>query len=129
LNAAHSKSLEATRAAAEKLGKQIQDLGEISEESFARFEQAAGQAFDRAGIKLRSLIQIASEFRVEGGGSPVFDRAGFARGGLVGFATGGLAPTDTIPAILSPGEMVINERATRGFYPILKAMNDAGLRG
>ena len=41
-------------------------------------------------------------------------------GGVVGFATGGQVPgignTDTVPAMLTPGEMVINK--TRSAYAI-----------
>jgi len=49
-----------------------------------------------------------------------------ARGGLMNyFANGGFAPkgTDTIPAMLSPGEFVMNARSTRRFYSQLVSMN------
>jgi len=53
---------------------------------------------------------------------------GFAKGGLVKnlmyLAKGNLARgTDTIPAMLSPGEFVMNSKSTRRFYSQLVAMN------
>jgi len=41
------------------------------------------------------------------------------------FGRGGAAPrgTDTIPAMLSPGEFVVNARSTQRFYSQLLAMN------
>lgn len=51
-----------------------------------------------------------------------------AKGGYMRFATGGKAQgTDTIPAMLSPGEFVVNARSTRQFYSQLVAMN-AGVK-
>jgi len=55
---------------------------------------------------------------------------GYSKGGLVKyFAAGGFASkgTDTIPAMLSPGEFVMNARSTKKFYSQLVAMN-AGLQ-
>jgi TP901 family phage tail tape measure protein len=54
-----------------------------------------------------------------------------ARGGAMRFAGGGNVfkshGTDTIPAMLSPGEFVVNARATRSFFSQLVAMN-AGVK-
>jgi hypothetical protein len=48
---------------------------------------------------------------------------GFAHGGKVGhFANGGQG-TDTIPAMLSPGETVTNARSSRRFFSQLQAIN------
>jgi TP901 family phage tail tape measure protein len=49
-----------------------------------------------------------------------------ARGGLIHYkANGGFIPkgTDTVPAMLSPGEFVVNAAATRRFYSELVAIN------
>jgi TP901 family phage tail tape measure protein len=47
-----------------------------------------------------------------------------AHGGTIRrFATGGGVGTDTIPAMLSPGEVVLNAQASRNFYPQLTALN------
>jgi len=59
--------------------------------------------------ELASLIQ--QEFAASGGLIQYFDRGGRARG------------TDTISAMLSPGEFVVNPRSTRRFYSQLLAMN------
>lgn len=55
---------------------------------------------------------------------------GFSKGGLVSyFADGGFTPrgTDTVPAMLSPGEYVVNARSTRKFFSELQSIN-AGVR-
>jgi TP901 family phage tail tape measure protein len=49
-----------------------------------------------------------------------------SKGGMISyFANGGFARkgTDTVPAMLSPGEYVVNARSTRKFYSQLVAMN------
>jgi hypothetical protein len=58
---------------------------------------------------------------VPGGGTAVTA----ARGGLIYRAAGGFTPrgTDTVPAMLSPGEFVVNAGATRKFFSQLVAMN------
>lgn len=45
------------------------------------------------------------------------------------FATGGFVSrgTDTVPAMLSPGEFVVNARATQRFYSDLQRLNAGGL--
>lgn len=57
---------------------------------------------------------------VEGGPVPT---EGKAKGGLIGFAAGGLAPSDTVFAGLTPGEFVINREATERWLPLLQAIN------
>lgn len=54
---------------------------------------------------------------------------GKAFGGFMRFAGGGNVGTDTIPAMLSPGEFVVNSRASKKFFSQLVAMNAAGNRG
>ena len=49
-----------------------------------------------------------------------------AKGGMMNYLnSGGFAPrgTDTVPAMLSPGEFVVNARAARKFASTLVAMN------
>ena len=52
---------------------------------------------------------------------------GFSQGGLVPryMANGGSVGSDTIPAMLSPGEFVMNRSATKQFGPELAAMNNS----
>jgi hypothetical protein len=56
----------------------------------------------------------------------------FAMGGLVSpkyFADGGMAQgTDTVPAMLTPGEFVTNKASTKRFAPLLEAMNNGNYR-
>jgi hypothetical protein len=47
--------------------------------------------------------------------------AGFAEGGFV--SGPGTATSDSIPALLSNGEFVMNARSTKAFLPMLRAMN------
>lgn len=71
----------------------------------------------------------AAQAAASGGGDEDFStggRVGFSRGGLARkyFEDGGQARgTDTIPAMLSPGEFVVNARSTRQFMSQLQAIN------
>ncbi|OBG71326.1 MULTISPECIES: phage tail tape measure protein [unclassified Mycobacterium] len=57
-------------------------------------------------------------------GVPIGPAHAYAFGGLVKyFATGGPSGTDTIPAWLSPGEFVMNSKATQQWLPYLQFMN------
>ncbi|HEY7824247.1 MAG TPA: phage tail tape measure C-terminal domain-containing protein, partial [Acidimicrobiia bacterium] len=59
--------------------------------------------------------------------------AGFAEGGFVNFATGGsvrgpgTGTSDSIPAMLSNGEFVVNAAATKDFLPLLEAINSGNM--
>ena len=56
---------------------------------------------------------------------------GFAKGGLVPkyFANGGLSKgTDTVPAMLTPGEFVMNKSSVDKFGPMLSAMNSPSFK-
>lgn len=67
-------------------------------------------------------ILRASQASPPGGGQA----QGLATGGLVRYyADGGFTPrgTDTVPAMLTPGEFVVNAAATRKFYAQLVAIN------
>jgi Sec-independent protein translocase protein TatA len=55
------------------------------------------------------------------------DFLGFASGGFV--SGPGTDTSDSIPAMLSNGEFVINAKATRQFLPILKAINSGNFGG
>jgi hypothetical protein len=84
----------------------------------------------KLGIKLRvpspSYAKgglATNKFAMGGLVSPKY----FAMGGLVSpkyFADGGMAQgTDTVPAMLTPGEFVVNKKATDMYGPLLAAMN------
>lgn len=58
---------------------------------------------------------------------PVWKPPGFATGGYVSGA--GTSTSDSIPAMLSNGEFVVNARATRRWLPFLKAINEGDVPG
>jgi TP901 family phage tail tape measure protein len=55
----------------------------------------------------------------------------YAKGGMVKpsyFVDGGFAKgTDTVPAMLTPGEFIVNRDSAKSFSPLLSAMNNGGL--
>ena len=55
----------------------------------------------------------------------------YAKGGMVKpsyFVDGGFARgTDTVPAMLTPGEFIVNRDSAKSFSPLLSAMNNGGL--
>lgn len=51
------------------------------------------------------------------------DRTGKALGGVALAAGGQAKGTDTVPAMLSPGEFVVNSRSARQWFPQLQAIN------
>lgn len=55
--------------------------------------------------------------------------AGYSRGGIVKyFANGGLSKgTDTVPAMLTPGEFVVNRKASEQFKPLLEQINNGSI--
>ena len=58
------------------------------------------------------LGSIGGMFTGQGGGFSLGGLFGFQRGGIVGFANGGpVGSTDTVPAMLSPGEFVVRRSA------------------
>jgi TP901 family phage tail tape measure protein len=71
---------------------------------------------------LVALQELAAAQAASGGGGT----AALALGGLVRrFAIGGFAPrgTDTVPAMLTPGEFVVNARDSKRFFSELVAIN------
>jgi hypothetical protein len=58
---------------------------------------------------------------------------GSATGGMIYRNAGGDVPgignTDTVPAMLTPGEFVMNKRSTSKYRPALKAMNAGAFSG
>jgi hypothetical protein len=87
-------------------------------------------------INIRKIDQTKFEAPSAGGGTgsaagtsapaPVNVVATRASGGIVTGA--GTSTSDSIPALISNGEYVVNARATQGFLPLLNAINDAGLQ-
>lgn len=81
---------------------------------------AAGAAFGTA------FTQSVAQAQAAAATLPTGPAQGKARGGLMAYlAGGGFAPrgTDTVPAMLSPGEFVVNAKSARNFYSELVAIN------
>ena len=64
---------------------------------------------------------------------PTQPAQGKAKGGLIYKAVGGTIfqpkGTDTVPAMLTPGEFVVNKNATRANLPLLKSINNGYSKG
>jgi hypothetical protein len=91
----------------------------------------AGTAVSALGSILSGILNaVMSAFSGGMGGG-----LGFATGGLVKAATGGFisgsgtGTSDSIPAMLSNGEYVINAKSTEKFMPLLNAINTGKFKG
>jgi TP901 family phage tail tape measure protein len=91
-----------------------------------------GPTLKKVGQQSGVLERLASMFNT---------RAKFAKGGMVKpsyyagggmvkpsyYSNGGFAKgTDTVPAMLTPGEFVMNRNASKNYGPLLSAINDGG---
>lgn len=97
-------------------GANALDSAEGPAEVIARSSATVRQNYEAAAQAARQAAQSSSGKSAQG----------LAKGGLVRyFADGGFAPrgTDTVPAMLTPGEFVVNADASRRFYSQLTAMN------
>lgn len=141
----------ALRSAATKTAADAENQGSSAIQSSAsgasRLNSALGQAAANSGkilVDMRNTAASAAQAAASsqaigagGGQAPLAKALGgliqrFASGGLVGpmqfFNSGGAARgTDTIPAMLSPNEMVINATSSRKFFSQLQAIN-AGIQ-
>jgi TP901 family phage tail tape measure protein len=52
-----------------------------------------------------------------------FNKGGLVRGFAAGGAVGGLGNTDTVPAMLTPGEFVVRKSVARANLPLLQSLN------
>ena len=91
----------------------------------------AGTALSAFGSILSGVLNAVMSAFGGGGGMAL----GFATGGLVKAATGGYisgsgtGTSDSIPAMLSNGEYVINAKSTEQFMPLLNAINTGKFKG
>ena len=115
--------------------KQVEkEKGEAASRSAVRRKVAGGAATVGATAyyqdELANMIVSEEERRKQKGNKPKT----MSSGGVVYAAKGQLIPfvpkgTDTVPAMLTPGEFVINRSATQRHLPLLKAINDNKLPG
>lgn len=80
---------------------------------------AAAQAFRNLERAARAAARAAAEANSSGAGQFAY------RGGHIRYRAGGgdVRGQDTIPAMLSPGEFVVNARQARNFFSQLQAIN------
>lgn len=112
---------------------------------------AAAAAVASGIATVKKIVSVQVPNAPSGGGSPLQSTPGGpapgsapspvnvtaqkkAKGGLITRAEGGLVrgpgteTSDSISALLSDGEFVVNSRSTRLFQPLLSAINDFGLQ-
>ena len=132
-----SEQLEATIKGAVQPSQAVETSVQGAATAAGNFQTSSNNAAQnlidgaQAATTINQQLQAASQLQIGSGGAPVQAQIGkyiqgFARGGLVRYlASGGFAPrgTDTVPAMLSHGEYVVNARSTRKFFSQLQAMN------
>lgn len=109
-------------AAAEQTGTAA-DNGENLQRSLSAATSPIQQIASASGTIASNLASAAQSAGQIGSSAPV-QTAAF--GGMIRyFNSGGFAPkgTDTVPAMLSPGEYVVNAKSTRKFFSQLQAIN------
>ena len=114
-----------TTAEEENVKARIRGLGGMLGETGQAGVEMAQQTVNTANMQIQQAqIQVAN--MAQGGAQ----MPGFARGGVVYASNGMFVPrgTDTVPAMLTPGEFVVNRAAVnRGNnLQILQAMNNGG---
>jgi muramidase (phage lysozyme) len=139
------QATERTAKAQEGLNQAKQFFGSTIANAFTGLITGA-QSFDQVLQQvINSLIQAAIQGALlgegplgslfGGGGGILGAIFGFARGGVVQAATGGhivgpgTGTSDSIPALLSNGEFVINSAATRKHRALLEAINSGTILG
>lgn len=73
------------------------------------------------------ILPPNSRFRINRFAKNTLDIAQLNKGGVARFATGGGVGTDTVPALLTPGEFVVNKKSAQAIgYGSLNRMNKVG---
>jgi TP901 family phage tail tape measure protein len=109
----------------EKIPLQFREVAGESELMKSRVVNSfteAGSVIDDLTNKVINLQQQLQKIQMP---DPNGNAEGRQFGGMMYYASGGFVPrgTDTIPAMLTRGEYVMDQRNTAKFYPILKAMS------
>lgn len=114
---------------ADSLGKSAQQLsqaGLTTEQALTRASEQllnASKLLPAAATQAAATLAKAAASALQAGTAAGIQAQ--ATGGVMRLAGGGFAPrgTDTIPAMLSPGEFVVNAKSTRRFFSQLQAIN------
>lgn len=125
---------DAYRAAIVEQSKANQELALINSSLAQNIAQQTADAIKNAIEQTRIKFDDKQLADLLGGinnipqGAPVGPAQGLATGGVVYRASGGemFVPkgTDTVPAMLTPGEFVVNRQATAKHMPLLKSINN-----
>jgi hypothetical protein len=114
------------KAAGTDLGKSLTSLNLLSEifnelpSFFAEWSQVVGES----DSKLKSIAKKIDDLDIDG--KPPVKRKGFANGGKVSGSDA--KGTDTVPAMLTPGEFVVSKKAAQQNRGELEAMNQGKKR-
>ena len=95
---------------------------EVSDKTSSSQEETVSEE-KKPAVRKNSKKQIDDAVKEYGKGMNI---PGYAMGGMVPkyFANGGFNKgTDTVPAMLTPGEFVVNRKATQQFGPLLSEIN------
>lgn len=126
------EQVQAFQARLQALEPLLESLGNNTAANFRTIPssmQAAvspAESIEASSARVRANYEAAMQAAAQASSSSGGQVQGLAKGGLVHYyADGGFTPrgTDTIPAMLSPGEFVVNAAATRQFYSQLVAIN------
>ncbi len=105
-----------------KSTSELQEYNDILRQFGNEFSTTEINAYREAINSLSNdIAQALLVLRKNSAPVPQASRLGFANGGWV--SGPGTSTSDSIPAMLSNGEFVINAKATKKFLPIIKAIN------
>jgi TP901 family phage tail tape measure protein len=132
---ATSKQAEANLQLA-KINTDLPMLVSLANDISTKTGNAVAEAIKNNTIKfeeqqLKDLLNGINRVPTEA--TPAVPAVGKANGGLIYKAIGGTIfqpkGTDTVPAMLTPGEFVVNRRATQANLPLLKSINNGYSKG
>ena len=120
----NSLQAQANRSLANLDSQLANNVASQNEQAFRSALAAVPQIFNNTELaSIRDNVNTITNIMKENRGAP-----GFANGGVV-YAAGGqqiFQPkgTDTVPAMLTPGEFVVNKKSTQANLPLLKNINN-----
>lgn len=107
-----------------KASKIMSGSSTLSSSSPTYYSDLAKTLVGTTGYAGMSVGQIEAERRRESGN--IFGR-GKMYGGMIPkyMAGGGAVGSDTVPAMLTPGEFIVNKTATKAYRPLLERINES----
>lgn len=113
---------------AESILKQLMKFHGYSNGGLVRYYGNGGHVDDRGYTESPEYKAAERERQIQDVPKPAGGRMMYASGGLVYANNGALVPslaqgTDTVPAMLTPGEFVVNRESSQQHMPLLNAIN------